>query len=268
MIKKVVISVFGVLVLFLFPFQACAGLPGDINGDGVVSISEVQTVINAFLGLYSDNIITTAMFSGKSFTVDSGTLTFNVDGTLCGAGMNTVNETWTINSSGQLVVYNTGKGTATFTFVSGDATSGWTGSLSYSNGSAATVGTFVPVTTPASCITTVVDPATSLLWQIFDSGNKMNWYNAVSYCSALAYGGYSGWRLPSSDELKGLDASAIYNQIQGTHYALVNGIYFGSYWSSTSYDNSQAYHVFLSTDKFTGWADKSGYTNLVRCVRP
>jgi len=44
-------------ILLLFPNIARAGLPGDLNGDGIVSISEVQTTINAFLGLASNTTV-------------------------------------------------------------------------------------------------------------------------------------------------------------------------------------------------------------------
>ena len=37
------------------PIAASAALPGDTNGDGTVSITEVQTVINAYLGLISES---------------------------------------------------------------------------------------------------------------------------------------------------------------------------------------------------------------------
>ena len=50
--KVVLVSL--LVVLLLFPNIARAGFPEDLNGDGVVSISEVQTTINAFLGLILD----------------------------------------------------------------------------------------------------------------------------------------------------------------------------------------------------------------------
>jgi len=37
------------------PIAASAALPGDTNDDGTVSITEVQTVINAYLGLISES---------------------------------------------------------------------------------------------------------------------------------------------------------------------------------------------------------------------
>jgi hypothetical protein len=201
---------------------------------------------------------TTAMLSGKSFTDsnDGSILTFSSNGTFLKSSSSTP-MTWSINSSGQIVVV-VGNSTGTATLLSGSLSSGLNYYMVNPDGTTST-GTLSTIT--------VIDSATNLMWQLYDSVNKMDWYSAVSYCSGLTYGGYTGWRLPSRDELKGLDASTIYNQIQGTHYAVVNGIYIGSYWSSTIFDNAQAYHVFLTTDKFTGYADKSGYTNLVRCVR-
>lgn len=126
---------------------------------------------------------------------------------------------------------------------------------------------------PAFCMSSssiiIVDPATNLSWQKGDDGQKRNWYDASSYCSTTNLGGLTGWRLPNKTELQGLNASSIYPQLVGTHMAQINGTWIGSYWSSTSYDGSQAYHVFLkSNSNSEGYADKTYYSNLVRCVRP
>ncbi len=86
----------------------------------------------------------TAMFIGKSFIVADEVMTFNLDGSLTVAGTNPTNQTWTINPTGQLIIYNTNKGTALFTFTAGDARTGFTGTREYSNGASGTV-TFVPV---------------------------------------------------------------------------------------------------------------------------
>ena len=83
------------------------------------------------------------MISGRSFNGSGTIMTFNADGTLTGVGFISP-ETWTINASGQLVTYGSSKGTFTFTIISGDATNGWTGTGTYSNGTTAT-GTLVPV---------------------------------------------------------------------------------------------------------------------------
>lgn len=119
-------------------------------------------------------------------------------------------------------------------------------------------------------VSTVSDPSTGLVWQKADDNIKRNWYDAQTYCSGLNLGGFSsGWRLPSRPELQALNISPIYSQIQGTHFTdLGGGNYAGMYWSITSYDAAQAYHVFLTPNQAEGWANKSGWTNLVRCVRP
>jgi hypothetical protein len=114
----------------------------------------------------------------------------------------------------------------------------------------------------------ITDPATNLSWQKGDDGLKRNWYDATNYCSTTSFGGLTGWRLPSMTELQALNKSSIYAQIIGTHMAQINGTWIGSYWSNTSYDSTQAYHVFLTSGSGSGYADKNYYSNLVRCVRP
>ncbi len=48
------------------------------------------------------------------------------------------------------------------------------------------------------------DPATGLTWTKADNGSDVNWNQANDYCSNLRLGGYSGWRLPTIDELEGI----------------------------------------------------------------
>ena len=128
--RTVVKIMTGLLVAVVFGIAGCGG------GSGSSASPSVQPTANK------------AMFSGKSFSTGSGTITFNADGTLSGAGINVTGETWTVNSSGQLVTNGSSKGTAIFTLVSGDVGSGWTVTTTYSDGSAATTGTLVPVATP------------------------------------------------------------------------------------------------------------------------
>lgn len=121
----------------------------------------------------------------------------------------------------------------------------------------------------ASIASSVTDPATGLVWQKSDDNQKRNWNEATAYCNSLSLGNMGGtiWRLPTRDELTALNYSTIYSQILGTHYAQVGGQYIGSYWSSTSFDDTQAYHVFLRSNAGSeGYASKTYYTNLVRCV--
>lgn len=57
-LRGFLIATVAAAALASLPVQASAGLPGDINGDGVVSIAEVQTTINAFLGLIASDTVT------------------------------------------------------------------------------------------------------------------------------------------------------------------------------------------------------------------
>ena len=67
-LKNVVIGL--IVMLFLqHPTTSQAALPGDLNGDGVVSIAEVQTVINAFLGITSNTPPTASAGTAQSVVV-------------------------------------------------------------------------------------------------------------------------------------------------------------------------------------------------------
>jgi len=49
---------------------------------------------------------------------------------------------------------------------------------------------------------TVTDLATGLMWQKADSGQGLNWEQALSYAENLNFAGYSNWRLPNAKELQ------------------------------------------------------------------
>ena len=51
---------------------------------------------------------------------------------------------------------------------------------------------------------TVFDTKTNLRWAAYDNGSNINWYNARSYCENYRGGGYTDWRMPTQNELKGL----------------------------------------------------------------
>ena len=83
---------------------------------------------------------------------------------------------------------------------------------------------------------------------------------AAKLCSSYSSGGYSGWYLPSKDEL---------NKLYLNRVAINAG--FGStiaYWSSTEYSASEAWTQNLSTGVQTG-ANESRYTfnRNVRAIR-
>ena len=74
------------------PGAVHAVLPGDLNADGTVSISEVQKVINTFLGLIPDSpaITSVKMMYGEtsSFTVAGTDLDKGIIATPAGACTN------------------------------------------------------------------------------------------------------------------------------------------------------------------------------------
>jgi hypothetical protein len=51
---------------------------------------------------------------------------------------------------------------------------------------------------------TVLDMRTNLMWAARDNGSDINWQNAKNYCDNYRGGGYTGWRMPTLDELAGL----------------------------------------------------------------
>jgi hypothetical protein len=52
------------------------------------------------------------------------------------------------------------------------------------------------------------DPATGLQWVHADNDADLDFDQAVDYCKNLKLGGYSNWRLPEIDELKGISDSS------------------------------------------------------------
>ena len=51
---------------------------------------------------------------------------------------------------------------------------------------------------------TITDNATSLIWTQNDSGQGLDWDNALNYCASLVYAGISDWRLPNAKELQSI----------------------------------------------------------------
>jgi hypothetical protein len=51
------------------------------------------------------------------------------------------------------------------------------------------------------------DPTTGLMWTKQGSGDNVSWQQAVYYCRNLRLAGYDDWRLPTIDELSGINAS-------------------------------------------------------------
>jgi len=79
------------------------------------------------------------------------------------------------------------------------------------------------------------DPSVNaLMWMSKDNGRDIKWIDAESFCRASRVSGYSDWRLPTLDELKGIYDGKPNLQNVGSGYHVKKGIFLsGAYvWSS------------------------------------
>jgi hypothetical protein len=82
---------------------------------------------------------------------------------------------------------------------------------------------------------TWTDPAAGLMWTATDNGSNVTWQQASNYCQNLSLGGYSGWRLPTIDELAGIYDKT--QNVDGKH--IKGGIKMTRWWGwSSSVGNS------------------------------
>ena len=83
---------------------------------------------------------------------------------------------------------------------------------------------------------TVLDTATNLFWAAKDSGKRMmTWQDAKTYCESYRGGGYTDWRMPTSDELAGLyDKKGKPNRYEARVTDLIEVTYMWVWASETS----------------------------------
>jgi hypothetical protein len=107
---------------------------------------------------------------------------------------------------------------------------------------------------------TVLDRATGLVWQQEYVNDKL-WKDALLYCEGLNYGGYSDWRVPNVNELRGL-----VNYTKSSPASDFPGMP-SNFWSSSSGVNSAVLAWFVGfSDGLVGSIDKKS-TSAARCVR-
>ena len=107
-----------------------------------------------------------------------------------------------------------------------------------------TVGTGVDGT---NC---VMDNLTGLIWaRNANLGGLMTWYNALVYCNALNYGGYTDWRLPNRRELLSLVVDGRYEM------ALCNTAGTGPWTEGDPFRGVQWTRYWSSSTLFPGTAD-------------
>ena len=101
----------------------------------------------------------------------------------------------------------------------------------------------------ASGVDALKDASTGLKWTQDDNGGDIAWKDAGQYCEKLSLGGATGWRLPSTDELKAIyDANgaaktpcrvgkcAVSNQFRLSSYL---------YWSKDANGDAEGWSVSL-----------------------
>lgn len=119
------------------------------------------------------------------------------------------------------------------------------------------------------------DPVSRLMWQNPPAENRMPWQEASDYCAKLNRGGYSDWRLPTLDELKGMKKGCPWDaqcprKVEGDKScywdSAVKGLCAG-YWSSSAFEYKGGYYwVLYFNDGYSGSYGKSE-AYYVRCVR-
>lgn len=125
---------------------------------------------------------------------------------------------------------------------------------------------------------TISDNATNLMWMQDDSGEGMNWEDALNYAEHKEYAGYSDWRLPNVKELQGIVDYT--RSPETTNSAAINPIFnttkikneaneddYPFYWSGTTHSNWSAgnegsFAAYVSFGKALGymnnWVDVHG----------
>ena len=101
------------------------------------------------------------------------------------------------------------------------------------------------------------DPSTGLMWtgqvSAGPKGRGMTWQEAKGYCSSLQLGGYSGWRLPTLDEIKGISYIAriipdyYYPPYEGVGLEGIDSEGHSYIWTSTTSGNDDAWELSLGT---------------------
>lgn len=117
---------------------------------------------------------------------------------------------------------------------------------------------------------TISDLATGLMWLKADSGEGMQWKDALSYAEGLAYGGYSDWRLPNAKELQSIidysrapslsNSAAIDLLFECTSITNEDGVAdYPYYWSSTTHANMSS--MSGSSAAYLSFGRALGYFN-------
>jgi hypothetical protein len=126
---------------------------------------------------------------------------------------------------------------------------------------------------------TWTDPATGLMWTKKDNGSDVEWNQAFAYCSNSQLAGYKDWRLPTIEELQGIDDPSVssqvvfYNDTEWNVHVKGNLKITGWQWSSSQGDApgkpwQVAWHFHFGNDKpGNGFPLQFSYDMRALCVR-
>jgi len=106
---------------------------------------------------------------------------------------------------------------------------------------------------------TVRDTRTGLMWAAKDSVSPIKWQGAKSYCENYRGGGYTGWRMPTQNELEGLyDTAKAYKPDCGNAVHLTGLIRLtcGYTWSSETRGSEAALFDFFNGRRL--WRPQTG----------
>jgi Protein of unknown function (DUF1566) len=133
--------------------------------------------------------------------------------------------------------------------------------------------TGVPGGADAALGSTWTDPATGLMWTRMDNGSDLDWNKATAYCSNLQLAGYSGWRLPTIEELQGISDPSV--RVETTFDFGVVGVFIkgqlkltGWDWSSSQGDKPEWAQTFgFAGEKRGAFPFGFNYNMRALCVR-
>jgi hypothetical protein len=111
----------------------------------------------------------------------------------------------------------------------------------------------------------------NLMWTVRDNGSKVNWNEAKAYCEACRVGGYSDWRMPTIEELKGLyvagNSQVTRDSSFPAHIAKPFVLTTPWLWSSTLDGSSSAFYFYFSSGGRYSYVLTSRDNRRVLCVR-
>ena len=114
---------------------------------------------------------------------------------------------------------------------------------------------------------TVVDTKTGLMWAAKDNDEDISWGDAKVYCENYRGGGYTDWRLPTIDEVRGLyDTSKSYEpKLTATNVHLPKLIEITTCCLWISEKGGSRVNGFRFTDGTRKWPPKS-YSRIYRAL--